>query len=151
MADKTNKLRGNSSFQPADFTIPRFAAHVEAGTTLEDVKGREFFANFLPRLKPGMRVDVISKDMELDCEIRILTVEKTYATIRVLAVYSEPKEGKKTAEAEKDDGEYKVSHAPAHGWRFGRAKEEPVEKGFGSRKEAEDAMTAYLDKMNKAS
>jgi hypothetical protein len=145
------RLSGSSSFQQADYSIDRFAAAVPAGTTLEDVQDPEYFAGFIEKMRPRMRIEVLSADMQLDCELRVLTVEKTYAKVRVLAVHSEPKAVAPKKDAPKGAGEkdadLKVSFGgPSHMWRFGEDQKEPVEKGFGTKEEAEEALRNYLDR-----
>lgn len=90
--EKTPKLAGKDRFQQSDFSIARFAAKVPNGITLDDVMNPEFFSNHLDRMKPGMEITVLSDDFQLDARLRVLTVEKTTASLRVLDDYSGAKE-----------------------------------------------------------
>ncbi|AXV15118.1 hypothetical protein CYG48_05035 [Neorhizobium sp. SOG26] len=92
MNAKVPKLGGGDRFQPADFSIQRFAAKVPVGTTLEDVMNPEYFSNHLDRMKPGMEITVLSEDNTLDVRLRVLSITKTTATLRVLDDYSTAEE-----------------------------------------------------------
>lgn len=71
MTEKTPKLGGRDRFQPADFSIQRFAAKVPAEITLKDVLHPEFFSNHLDKMKPGMEITVLSDDNKLDVRLGI--------------------------------------------------------------------------------
>ncbi|MQY48193.1 hypothetical protein GAO09_19340 [Rhizobiales bacterium RZME27] len=174
---KTPKLGGNTRFQPSDFSIQRFAAKVSNDTTLEDILHPEFFSNHLDRMKPGMEITVLSDDFQLDARLRVLTVEKTTASLRVLDDYSGAKEtnskpekepkpakgsGAKEAEGKGGEGsgtisgqltgkvkaeDLEVTHGGPQGWRF-KHGDKIVEQGFGSKADAEAARDKYLAKVN---
>lgn len=151
MANKT-KLGAGAAFQPADFSIVRYAAKVPVGTSLADVTHPEFFANHLGRMRQGMRIEVMSEDMELDCELRVISVLKTGAKVRVLSVHSEPaaSDRKPDEDAGGDDKDkLTVSFGgPHHKWRYGAAGKDPLETGFGSKADAEEALAKYLEELN---
>ncbi|WP_107341088.1 hypothetical protein [Agrobacterium pusense] len=157
MATDTKKLDGGPRFQPAEFTIQRFAAKVPSGTTIDDVLGAEFFGNHLDRMKPGMEIVVLSDDFKLDARLRVLTVGKTTASVRVLEDCSnapetasvKAKDRRETKEPEKLKIEdVKVSHGgPHHNWRFAHG-DKVIEHGFGSKADAEAAAEEYVKKAN---
>lgn len=164
MNAKVPKLGGRDRFQPADFSIQRFAAKVPPGTTLEDVLHPEFFGNHLDKMKPGMEITILSDDNKLDARLRVLTVTTTTASLRVLDDYSDAAEtnakpeGGKAAKPAKPEGEQggkkvtiddvKVGHGgPHHNWRFVHG-DKVIEHGFGSKADAEAAAEAYVKKAN---
>lgn len=163
MNAKIPKLGGGYRFQPADFTIQRFAAIVPAETTLEDVLHPEYFANHIDRMKSGMEITVLSEDNSLDLLLRVLSVTKTTASVRVLADYSKADETnarKPASKAEKADepngneggklslDALKVGHGgPHHKWRFIHG-DKVVEHGFASEADARAAAEAYVKKAN---
>lgn len=139
------KLSGRTRFQPKDFSIIRFAAVVPCGTTIEDITNPEYFANHLDRMKPGMEIAVLSDDFALDATLRVLTITKTTANVRVLNVYAEPK-ADDAADAG-DDKAVKVSHGgPHHKWRITHG-DTVVEKGFATKEEAQTAADEYAAKI----
>lgn len=145
MASKVQKLGGGARFQPADFSIHRFAAMVPAGTTMADVLHPEFFANHLDKMRSGMEVTVLSEDYELDALLRVMTVTRSTAKVRVLAVYAGEKAEQRPAD-EVTSEDIKVSHGgPHHKWRFVHG--DYIEHGFASREDAEAASVAYLEKI----
>lgn len=143
MTEKTPKLGGTQRFQPADFTIARFVAHVPSETTLKDVLHPDYFQNHLDRLKPHMEVTVISDDFALDARLRCLTVTKVTATFRVLDVYAGEYEPDDKAAPEETD-EITISHGgPHHKWRLVH-RGEILEKGFATKEDAEAAKANLL-------
>ncbi|SCW39060.1 hypothetical protein SAMN02927900_01293 [Rhizobium mongolense subsp. loessense] len=135
------KLAGHR-FMQADYLIGRYAATVPAETTLEDVTHPEFFANHLSSFRAGMVINVISDDHKLDCDLRVLTVTKTSAKVRVLRVFDE-KTAPKVAEAKISDPI--ISHGgPAHKWRFIH-NGEIVQHGFDTKEAAERAAGKYIE------
>ena len=92
MTEKTPKLGGRDRFQPADFSIQRFAAKVPAEITLKDVLHPEFFSNHLDKMKSGMEITVLSDDNKLDVRLRVLSVTSSTASLRVLDDYSQAEE-----------------------------------------------------------
>lgn len=144
----TTKL-SDTRFMVADHKIGRYAADAPCGTTLEDVLHPEFFGNCLDRLRPGMEVTILSEDFELDIRIRILTISKTTAKVRVLDVYKG--HGVKTNETEHpkvtlDNVEVNFG-GPNHKWRFLHSGN-VVEYGFSTKGEAEEAALTYVEKAN---
>lgn len=143
MNAKIPKLGGNQRFQPADFTVARFVAHVPSDTTMKDVLHPDYFQNHLDRLKPGMEVTVLSEDFELDARLRCLTVTKVTATFRVLDVYAGEYDPEDKS-APEDADEITVSFGgPQHKWRLVH-RGEVLEKGFASKEDAEAAKANLL-------
>ncbi len=163
MTEKTPKLGGRDRFQPADFSIQRFAAKVPAEITLKDVLHPEFFGNHLDKMKSGMEITVLSDDNKLDVRLRVLSVTATTASLRVLDDYSEAEEtnakqdGEKGNEGGEGAGEsegklsledLKVGHGgPHHKWRFSHG-DKVIEHGFGSEADARAAAEEYVKKAN---
>lgn len=147
MATKVQKLGGGDRFQPADFSISRYAAKVPSGTTLKDFLHPEYLANHLDRLKPGMEIAVLSDDFELDARLRVLTVSKSTAKLRVMAVYAgdhDEQDGSQTISFD----DVKVSFGgPNHKWRYSHG-EKVIEFGYASKEEAESAAVRYVEKIN---
>lgn len=146
MANKVQRLGGGDRFQPADFSLSRYAAKVPSGTTLKDFLHPEYLSNHLDRLKPGMEIVVLSDDFALDARLRVLTVSKSTAKLRVMAVYA----GEHDAEDDNQAvelGDVKVTFGGAHKWRFLHG-DKVIEHGFSTKEEAEDAALRYIDKIN---
>lgn len=128
-------------FQQADYSIGRYAARPPSGTTLEDVLHPEYFQNELNVLKAGYLINVLSDDFTLDCDLRVLTVTKTTAKVRVLRLHRE-EEAIQTAA---DVSEATVSWGgPNHKWRF-LHNGVVIEHGFATEAEAKDAAAKYLE------
>ncbi|MFN7089981.1 MAG: hypothetical protein ACK4P4_05465 [Allorhizobium sp.] len=139
----SQKLAGHR-FAQADYSIGRYAATVPAETTLADVTHPEFFNNHLYAFRPGMTIDVLSDDHKLDCTLRVLSVSKTSARVRVIRFYEEDSAPKVEAP---EVSEPKVSHGgPAHKWRFSHDGK-VIQSGFDSKDEAEKAATKYFELM----
>lgn len=155
MNAKTPKLGGGDRFQPADFSVQRYAAKVPADTSLKDVLHPEYFANHLDRMKPGMEITVLSDDNKLDARLRVLSVTKTTASLRVLDDYSGSEEtNTKGARASSEsDGKVSISDitvshgGPHHKWRFIHGGK-VIEHGFGSEADAKAAADKYVEKAN---
>lgn len=177
MSDKTLKLGGRDRFQPADFSIQRFAAKVPAGTTLKDVLHPEYFGNHLDKMKQGMEITILSDDNKLDARLRVLSVTSSTASLRVLDDYSQadetnaqqgdrkPTKANKIAQqdgngddntgqtSDQDSGklsidDLKVSHGgPHHKWRFIHG-DKVIAHGFGSEADARTAAEEYVKKAN---
>ncbi|RVN58498.1 hypothetical protein U8C32_02525 [Sinorhizobium medicae] len=135
------KLAGHR-FMQADYSIGRFAATVPAETTLEDVTHPEYFGNHLNSLRVGATINVLSDDHKLDCDLRVLSVTKTSAKVRVLRVYDEQAAPKvKDAEISAPV----ISHGgPVHKWRFIH-NGEVIQHGFESKDAAERAAAKYIE------
>lgn len=133
------KLSGGR-FLASDFIIGRYAAKVPAGTTLEDVMHPEYFQNELNVLRQGMVINVLSEDFELDCDLRVLTVSKTTATVRLLRLH----EGDAPSTDIADISEAAVTWGgPNHKWRF-LHNGVVIEHGFATEEDAKDAAAQYL-------
>lgn len=137
----SHKLAGHR-FAQADYSIGRYAATVPAETTLEDVIHPEYFNNHLYAFRPGMTIDVLSDDHKLDCTLRVLSVTKTAAQVRVIRLFDE------AAAPKVEKGEVsrpKVNHGgSAQNWRFlhdGKV----IQHGFDSKAEAEKAADKYYE------
>lgn len=91
-----------------------------------------------------MTIEVLSDDHSLDCTLRVLTVTKTSARVRVLRIYDEktaPKVAKKEVTAPE------VNHGgPVHKWRFIH-NGEVIQTGFETKDSAEKAATKYFELM----
>lgn len=135
---KPVKLSGGR-FLASDFLIGRYAAKVPAGTTLEDVMHPEYFQNELNVLRQGMVINVLSEDFELDCDLRVLTVTKTTAKVRLLRLHQP--EAAVTSSA--DISEAVVSWGgPNHKWRF-LHNGTVIEHGYATEEEAKEAAARY--------
>lgn len=152
MNAKTPKLGGGDRFQPADFTIQRYAAKVPADTTMDDILHPEYFANHLDRMKPGMEITVLSDDNKLDARLRVLSITKTTASLRILEDYSNADETaskpKKSGDGKISIDDIKVSHGgPHHMWRFIHS-DKVIEHGFATQADATAAAEKYVEKAN---
>ena len=78
-----------SDLEHSHYTRLRMTATVPPGTTLEDVTNPGFWSNHAYRLKKGSIIEVLSEDNALDCELRVLDLGPTFATMRVLRNWSE--------------------------------------------------------------
>ena len=136
------KLSGGR-FEQADYVFHRYAARVPVGTTLEDVLHPDFFQNHLSNMRPGMRIEVLSDDNSLDCDLRVLTVTKTTAHCRLLRHFSS--EAVKQPDIQLDESEgIKVNFGgPHHKWRVMRANE-VIQFGFGTKEEADAYGKQYV-------
>lgn len=138
------KLGGSGSrFNQSDYLIGRYAARVPNGTSLEDVLHPEYWQNHLASLRPGMEINVLSDDLALDCDLRVLTVTKTTAKVRVTRAFSEKNAPKVKVELTGIEVNW---GGPQHKWRVIHAGE-VVEKGFGTQEEADEAAKAYQAKV----
>lgn len=137
---KVTKLAGGRFLQ-ADYSIGRYAARPPSGTTLEDVLHPEYFQNELNALRPGMLINVLSDDFALDCDLRVLTVTKTTATVRIVRLFDEALAPKVDIE---DVSEVSVTWGgPNHKWRF-LHNGEIVEHSFTTEAEAQAAASKYI-------
>lgn len=141
---KVPKLGGGARFQPADFTINRYVAHVPSGTTVADVLHAEYFQNHLDRLRPGMEVTVLSDDLALDARLRCLTVTKITATFRILDVYAGDRPADDLFSNINAEDIIVDWGGPQHKWRLVHLNE-VIEKGFGSKEDAEAAKATLLE------
>lgn len=141
-ARKAPKLRGADRFQAADFVIGRYAAKVPSGTTLEDVLHPQYFENHFDRMRTGMEIVVLSDDFALDARLRVLSMTKTTASMRVLDVHAGGSADVK-APGIGDDEIYVKYAGPNHKWRVMHGKT-VVEFGFATEQDAEVARQVYL-------
>lgn len=139
----SQKLAGHR-FAQADYSLGRYAAIVPAETTLEDVTHPEYFNNHLYAFRPGMTIDVLSDDHKLDCTLRVLSITKTSARVRVIRFFDEATAPKVEAG---DVSPPKVSNGgAAQKWRFAHDGK-IIQSGFDSKDEAEKAATKYFELM----
>lgn len=131
---------GGNRFNQSDYLIGRYAAKVPVGTSLEDVLHPEYWQNHLSSLRPGMEINVLSDDLNLDCDLRVLTVTKTTARMRAIRVYSAKAEQK--AASPKLSGIDVNWGGPNHKWRFVHAGE-VIQHGFATEDEAKNAASEY--------
>lgn len=85
------KLSGGR-MKPADYTIPRHAARVPVGTTLNDILAPEYFLNYAGKMEEGAEISVVADDYSLDVRVRALQVSPIRIVLRVLDVYAKPDE-----------------------------------------------------------
>lgn len=138
---KTVKLAGGRFLQ-SDYSIGRYAARPPSGTTIEDVLHPEYFQNELNVLRAGHVINVLSDDFTLDCDLRVLTVTKTTAKVRVLRLFNEDEAIKSDVD---DISETTVSWGgPNHKWRF-LHNGVVIEHGFATEAEAQEAAAKYLE------
>jgi hypothetical protein len=124
----------------------RMTAHVPAGTTLEDVTNPAFWANHAYRFKRGAFIEVLSEDNTLDCELRVLEVGPTFATVRVLRNYV-PDMGTKAAPAARPAEDVEVNYGGKNDrWRV-MHRGEVVHSGFETRVDAAKAADEYRSKL----
>lgn len=143
MVQPVSKLKGDDRFNQSDYVIGRYAAKVPTGTTLEEAMHPEYFQNHLARIRPGMVINVLSDDFALDCDLRVLTVTKTTAKMRVMRNYSEATAPKvKAAPSDVEVG----WAGPNHKWRFVHAGQ-VIEHGFATEDEAKAAAAKYSAKI----
>lgn len=140
---KPVKLAGGR-FLASDFIIGRYAAKVPAGTTLKDVMHPEYFQNELNVLKQGMVINILSEDFELDCDLRVLTVSKTTAKLRLLRLHR-PEKAIETKAADISDAVVSWG-GPNHKWRF-LHNGTVIDHGFATEDEAKDAAAKYIAKV----
>lgn len=144
MTSKAVKLVGAQRFGQADYLIGRCAAMVPAETTLEDVTHPEYFSNHLGVFRTGMTIDVLSDDHKLDCTLRVLSVTKTTAKVRVIRLYDD------AAAPQVKEGEISpptVSFGgPAHKWRFIH-NGDIIQTGFETKEAADKAAAKYFELM----
>jgi hypothetical protein len=142
---KIQKLGGGGNrFNQSDYLIGRYAARVPVGTTLEDILHPEFWQNHLSSLRPGMEINVLGDDLALDCDLRVLTVTKTTAKMRLLRMFDDAGTPK-VRPAEISGVELKWA-GPNHKWRFAHAGE-VIEHGFATEEEAAEAAAKYMAKI----
>lgn len=135
---------GGNRFNQSDYLIGRYAARVPVGTTLEDLLHPEYWQNHLSSLRPGMVVNVLSDDLALDCDLRVLTVTKTTAKVRMIRMFEE-KAAPRVETSALSDIEIKWA-GPNHKWRFAHAGE-VIEHGFATEDEAREAAAKYQAKI----
>jgi hypothetical protein len=131
---------GGNRFNQSDYLIGRYAAKVPVGTSLDDVLHPEYWQNHLSSLRPGMEINVLSDDLALDCDLRVLTVTKTTAKMRATRVYSN--KGEPKVAAPKLSGIEVGWGGPNHKWRFVHAGD-VIQHGFGTEDEAKAAASEY--------
>lgn len=135
---------GGNRFNQSDYLIGRYAARVPVGTGIEDLMHPEYWQNHLSSLRPGMMINVLSDDLALDCDLRVLTVTKTTAKMRLVRFFEETSMPK-VAPAEISGVEIKWA-GPNHKWRFAHAGE-VIEHGFATEDEAKEAAAKYTAKI----
>jgi len=131
--ENTASLRGRR-MNMADYEFSRMGIWVPSGTTIEDVTNSLYFRNYAHLVKPGAEIAVLSDDFTLDVSLRVLRSEPKTVTVRLI------RNSSPAGEKPKDlpEGLSAEWGGPAHRWRIVEAGE-VVEKGFGSREEAEAA------------
>lgn len=136
------KLGGGAGhFHQSDFLIGRYAARPPASTTMTDVLHPEYWQNHIGSMKPGMVINVLSDDMALDCDLRVMSVTKTTVKMRVLRVHCEGR--KANSEPNPLPSAITVQWGgPQHKWRVVHTGE-VVAKGFASEDEAREAALKY--------
>lgn len=140
---QVTKLAGHR-FAQADYAIGRYAATVPSETTLEEVTHPEFFANHVSVFRPGMTIDVLSDDHKLDCTLRVLSVTKTSAAVRVIRLFDEATAPKV---ASGDISPPQISFGgPHHKWRFLHGGN-VIQTGFDTKEAAEKAAEKYIELM----
>lgn len=137
------KLPGHR-FSQADYEIGRYAARPPSETTVEDVLHPQFFANHISALKVGMTITVLSDDLKLDCDVRVESVTKTTARVRLLRLY-DPSQTSALQVSGVEIKRPEVSNGgPKHKWRFIHDGE-VVQHGFDSQAEAQIAADKYYE------
>jgi hypothetical protein len=134
---------GGNRFNQSDYLIGRYAARVPVGTTIEDILHPEFWQNHLSSLRPGMEINVLGDDLVLDCDLRVLTVTKTTAKMRVIRSFDAASAPKVKSEVSGIEVKWA---GPNHKFRFVHAGQ-VIEHGFATEEEAQEAADKYLAKI----
>lgn len=121
-------------------------ATVPAGTTLDDVTAPTYWANLAYRLKPNAIIEVISEDNALDCDLRVLEVEPTFAKVRVIRHYVEAVAAKRAAPKEMPADLVVDYGGKQDRWRVVH-KGEVIKAGLGTEAEANKAAEEYRSKI----
>ena len=140
---QVTKLAGHR-FAQADYAIGRYAATVPAETTIEEITHPEYFANHVGVFRRGMTIDVLSDDFTLDCTLRVLSVTKTSAIVRVIRLYDEA--SAPTVEAGEISRPEVSFGGPHHKWRF-LHNGEVIQTGFDTKEAAERAAQKHYELM----
>lgn len=144
-----------------------FFCTVPIGTTLEIVTTPSYWQNHTgplglgPGARPWARIEVVSEDGELDCELRVIKVAPGMAKVRVLNVYAKGPAAAvdDTAKGKVDDEVpalpegYKWFHAPrgegsGHGIRLPNG--DILVRGLLTRKEAHERAIAHFTEASAA-
>lgn len=75
-------LPSNALTSTAEFSRGYFHVVIPNHTRTEDVLKPGFWANFVGRLKPGYLVDVVTEDLELDLQLRVIRVDPGMVVMR---------------------------------------------------------------------
>lgn len=132
-----------SALDHAHYVRLNMVANVPAGTTLQDVTTPSYWSNHCQRMKRHALIEVLSEDGELDCVLRVLDLGPTFAKMRVLNVYAEPKAAKTKRSTEAVEVTYGGKNDR---WRVLHLGE-VVSSGHETRSDAEKAAEAYQGKL----
>lgn len=120
-------LPANELHQTAEYARGYFHVPVPNDTRYEDILRPGFWANHVGRLKPGALVDVVSEDLQLDIQLRVIRVDPGMVMMRVrhgyesearreeMAAPAKPVEPRKAEPMPKVPDGYKVGHTKADG------------------------------------
>jgi hypothetical protein len=137
----TNRLR------PAEVARNVWRVDVEPGTTVEDLKRRDFFGNMTRMLRRHDKIEVMSVDGSFEAELRVLAIGPKEAAVDVL--FSRQRDSALDPDALAMPAGYAIEWAgdiAKHRVLRGR---DVVKEGFDTRAAAQTWLGTYLQAMNR--
>lgn len=123
MEKKKLPAHAMSGTKTADFTRQHWHLTVSPDVTVEDVLRPDFWAHHVPKLNVPDLIDIVSSDLGLDVQLRVIGKGVGYVQMRPLRVYVretdhavEADEVPNLTEADIPAG-YVINHAPKTLWR----------------------------------
>lgn len=141
---KPRAALGPGRFKEADYQRRTFAATAEAGTTVEEMLEPKYWANHAPMVTPCSRIDCITEDMTLFVEFLVLSCDRNWVQVHVLAKHELIPAHLRVMPAVSD--EYRVEHAGLHHkWRVVRRSDSAaIKTGCQTKDEADTWLRGHI-------
>ena len=130
-----------TNLKEAEFVRPVYCATIPFGTLPEDLLKPEYWAHVATHLRPWARIEARAEDGTWFAEYIVLSVDRTWARVRMLAKYNLTSQDTSISQAEKiSKSGFEIKWCGGAKWSVIRTVDSAVMKEGMERDEAEVAM-----------
>lgn len=130
-----------TNLKEAEFVRPVYCATIPIGTDPEDLLKPEYWAHVATHLRPWARIEARAEDGTWFAEYIVLSVDRTWARVRMLAKYNLTSQDTSISQAEKiSQSGFEIKWRGGAKWSVIRKVDSAVMKEGMERDEAEMAL-----------
>lgn len=141
---------GHTVFQQALHVESRFMVQIPPNDTLEDICKPSYWAHHAARATPKALLTCIDEHNRWEADLRVLEAGRTFLRVAVVRHVEYDVKTLGDADLEKLRSKYTIESNGQNGWRVIDPERNVIVSGKISRADAEAALNAHLQLMNRA-